>query len=81
MALNETLTEGGDIRDGVNITRRMWSRDFHGKIQEFLDKIGMIIKFLIYRKLCKLSNLRLYLLRNFLLRFIYYVNYHLFMFL
>lgn len=30
MALNETLTENGDIRDGVGITRRMWSRDFHG---------------------------------------------------
>ncbi|XP_002006469.3 atrial natriuretic peptide receptor 1 isoform X2 [Drosophila mojavensis] len=30
MALNETLTEGGDIRDGVNITRRMWNRTFHG---------------------------------------------------
>lgn len=31
MALNETLTEGGDVRDGRNITRRMWGRDFHGK--------------------------------------------------
>ncbi|KAF9422311.1 hypothetical protein HW555_001901 [Spodoptera exigua] len=30
MALNETLTEGGDIRDGRNITKRMWGRDFHG---------------------------------------------------
>ncbi|XP_028166648.1 atrial natriuretic peptide receptor 1 [Ostrinia furnacalis] len=30
MALNETLTEGADIRDGRNITRRMWGRDFHG---------------------------------------------------
>ncbi|KAJ0173980.1 hypothetical protein K1T71_010126 [Dendrolimus kikuchii] len=30
MALNETLTEGGDIRDGRNITQRMWGRDFHG---------------------------------------------------
>ncbi|XP_046970179.1 atrial natriuretic peptide receptor 1 [Vanessa cardui] len=30
MALNETLTESGDIRDGRNITRRMWGRDFHG---------------------------------------------------
>ncbi|XP_013162487.1 PREDICTED: atrial natriuretic peptide receptor 2 [Papilio xuthus] len=30
MALNETLTEGGDIRDGRNITSRMWGRDFHG---------------------------------------------------
>ncbi|XP_037295323.1 receptor-type guanylate cyclase gcy-28 [Manduca sexta] len=30
MALNETLTEGEDIRDGRNITRRMWGRDFHG---------------------------------------------------
>ncbi|XP_061384289.1 receptor-type guanylate cyclase gcy-28 [Danaus plexippus] len=30
MALNETLTEGGDIRDGRKITGRMWGRDFHG---------------------------------------------------
>ncbi|XP_063540737.1 atrial natriuretic peptide receptor 1 [Cydia strobilella] len=30
MALNETLTEGGDIRDGQNITNRMWGRDFLG---------------------------------------------------
>ncbi|XP_045777182.1 atrial natriuretic peptide receptor 1 [Maniola jurtina] len=30
MALNETLTEGGDIRNGRNITSRMWGRDFHG---------------------------------------------------
>ncbi|XP_039759155.1 receptor-type guanylate cyclase gcy-28 [Pararge aegeria] len=30
MALNETLTEGGDIRNGRNITKRMWGRDFHG---------------------------------------------------
>lgn len=28
--LNETLTEGGDIRDGYNLTRRMWNRDFVG---------------------------------------------------
>ncbi|XP_068144161.1 atrial natriuretic peptide receptor 1 [Drosophila tropicalis] len=30
MALNETLSEGGDIKDGVNITRRMWNRNFEG---------------------------------------------------
>ncbi|KAJ3648141.1 hypothetical protein Zmor_019964 [Zophobas morio] len=30
MALNETLMEGGDIRNGINITTRMWARDFHG---------------------------------------------------
>ena len=30
MALNETLAEGGDIRDGMAITRRMWDRDFIG---------------------------------------------------
>ncbi|CAG9133951.1 unnamed protein product [Plutella xylostella] len=30
MALNETLSEGGDLRDGRAITRRMWDRDFHG---------------------------------------------------
>ncbi|XP_076267348.1 atrial natriuretic peptide receptor 1 [Rhynchophorus ferrugineus] len=30
MALNETLWEGGDIRDGLGITVRMWDRDFLG---------------------------------------------------
>lgn len=30
MAFNETLNEGGDIRDGLAITRRMWDRDFNG---------------------------------------------------
>ncbi|CAD7076674.1 unnamed protein product [Hermetia illucens] len=30
MALNETLTDNDDIRDGHDITRRMWNRDFHG---------------------------------------------------
>lgn len=30
MALNETLTEGGDIKDGISITRKMWDRDFNG---------------------------------------------------
>ncbi|CAD1468784.1 unnamed protein product, partial [Heterotrigona itama] len=30
MALNETLSEGGDITDGISITRRMWDRDFIG---------------------------------------------------
>lgn len=30
IALNETLTEGGDIKDGISITRRMWDRDFIG---------------------------------------------------
>lgn len=30
MALNETLSVGSDIRDGVAITRRMWNRKFYG---------------------------------------------------
>ncbi|XP_055376635.1 atrial natriuretic peptide receptor 1 isoform X2 [Condylostylus longicornis] len=30
MALNETLVDGDDIRDGISITKRMWNRDFHG---------------------------------------------------
>uniref|UniRef100_A0A1I8QAW1 Guanylate cyclase domain-containing protein n=1 Tax=Stomoxys calcitrans TaxID=35570 RepID=A0A1I8QAW1_STOCA len=30
MALNETLSEGEDIRDGMAITRRMWNRNFDG---------------------------------------------------
>lgn len=31
LVLNETLSEGGDIRDGINLTRKMWNRDFHGE--------------------------------------------------
>lgn len=31
MALNETLNEGGDIRDGTAITRKMWNRSFDGE--------------------------------------------------
>lgn len=31
MALNETLVEGGDIMDGVAVTRRMWNREFEGQ--------------------------------------------------
>ncbi|KYN34878.1 Atrial natriuretic peptide receptor 1 [Trachymyrmex septentrionalis] len=30
IALNETLAEDGDIRDGISITRRMWDRNFMG---------------------------------------------------
>ncbi|XP_017785095.1 PREDICTED: atrial natriuretic peptide receptor 1 [Nicrophorus vespilloides] len=30
MALNETLSTGGNIRDGLAITKKMWDRDFHG---------------------------------------------------
>lgn len=30
MALNETLTEEEDIRNGLKITKRMWDRNFHG---------------------------------------------------
>ncbi|XP_060517120.1 atrial natriuretic peptide receptor 1 [Cylas formicarius] len=30
MALNETLWQGGDIRDGLGITNRMWNREFLG---------------------------------------------------
>lgn len=32
LALNETLTEGGNIRDGYRLTRKMWNRDFLGLI-------------------------------------------------
>lgn len=31
MALNETLNEGGNIRDGSAITRKMWNRSFDGE--------------------------------------------------
>lgn len=37
MALNETLWEGGDIRDGLEITSRMWNRGFIGKFYIFDD--------------------------------------------
>lgn len=32
MALDETLTAGGDIRNGNEITRRMWNRSFVGEL-------------------------------------------------
>lgn len=35
MVLNETLTEGGDIRDGNLITKRMWNRSFPGNNHKF----------------------------------------------
>jgi hypothetical protein len=31
MTLAETLAEGGNIRDGLSITKKMWNRTFHGK--------------------------------------------------
>jgi hypothetical protein len=40
MALNETLSEEGDIHNGTEITRRMWNRDFHGKINFTHHKIS-----------------------------------------
>ncbi|XP_044009185.1 atrial natriuretic peptide receptor 1 [Aphidius gifuensis] len=30
IALNETISEGGDIWDGLSMTRKMWNRDFMG---------------------------------------------------
>jgi atrial natriuretic peptide receptor A len=29
--LHETLEEGGDPRDGLTMTRKMWNRTFQGK--------------------------------------------------
>ncbi|CAH0381338.1 unnamed protein product [Bemisia tabaci] len=43
MALNETLTKGGDIHDGKAITRLMWSRDFHGMAYAFYKCIYMCV--------------------------------------
>lgn len=37
LVLNETLTEGGDIRDGINLTRKMWNRDFVGECASLLN--------------------------------------------
>lgn len=36
MALNETLTEGGNIRDGTAITRKMWNRSFDGEYSVYI---------------------------------------------
>ena len=30
MALNETLTENGNMLDGKEVTQRMWNRSFEG---------------------------------------------------
>ena len=30
MAINETLHEGGDIRDGLTLRNKMWNRTFQG---------------------------------------------------
>ena len=30
-ALNETIEAGGNVSDGINITRRMWNRTFEGR--------------------------------------------------
>ncbi|CAH1786477.1 unnamed protein product [Owenia fusiformis] len=41
MALNETLVVGGDIRDGWNMSRRMWNRTFKGVSGDvFIDENG-----------------------------------------
>lgn len=39
IALNETLSEGLDPRNGRNITSKMWNRTFVGKKKLFLLKI------------------------------------------
>lgn len=54
MALNETLSEGGDIRDGAGITKRMWSRDFHGKV--ILILYFFFTDFAIYKFLLTYKN-------------------------
>lgn len=40
LVLNESLTEGSDIRDGLSLTRKMWNRDFHGiyTVKRILEK-------------------------------------------
>lgn len=40
LALNETLTEGGNIRDGYRLTRKMWNRDFLGIDCEYVIHIN-----------------------------------------
>lgn len=44
MALNETLTMGGDIKDGKAITKLMWNRSFHGKSSQRTDNFYFICR-------------------------------------
>lgn len=37
IALNETISQNGDPRNGTEITRRMWNRTFEG-LRVFNDK-------------------------------------------
>ena len=32
LALNESISEGADPRDGLEVTKRMWNRTFEGKL-------------------------------------------------
>lgn len=48
MALNETLSEGGNIRDGMAITRKMWNRDFHGMNLKTKNTLSFILKAKFY---------------------------------
>lgn len=47
MALNETLTAGGNIFDGKRITKLMWNRTFEGKT---LQKKFFFLKNLQHKK-------------------------------
>lgn len=48
MALNETLWEGGDIRDGREITSRMWNRDFLGEFPYWI--CILIVQYRVWQK-------------------------------
>ena len=42
LAVNETLSEGGDILDGFNMTRKMWNRTFVGKTLRFQKALKIV---------------------------------------
>ena len=40
LAINETLHEGGDIRDGLALRDKMWNRTFQGKPHVWMHYLG-----------------------------------------
>jgi hypothetical protein len=56
MTLDETLSEGGNIRDGLNITKKMWNRTFHGKYLIYISHLLLASFFrMCLSSLCRCS--------------------------